>query len=446
MEQDAHLSFFEPFERLPPNHENQLTRALLLVLRLSPVVHEAWLTRAAPGRRLHELPAAAFSTQRRAVRVKAKPDDEVPLVSVFLAPNQPLGDNVIVTESDRHQVLDAVIEYDDALVMVVENKVAEASDAQARELNITGTGVVIAPGQERQVVTWPEVIADITGIVERGLVGGAERAVLEDFLAYVEDHFAELGPYRTLGLARGNAFRTARRLRALLAEASGRESRIDKWGPTLDLPELPGTASRAYLFHVEDGIELSLYPADTLSQARAFYKRPAAVTALQALTDTPEWRVTPNFHFGHMEGGYAWTTTTIDAEHYIALWQAKIDETISVKRDEWDRYWAWLIQERVATPDDRTEFDRHFTATNRQKAAPRPGLRVVRRWGLTEAEELDGQHKLSTELSKALQLARAALSASVRKCRSSAAGPPCQSSAYGVSQLASSAKPSPRSA
>ena len=406
------LNFFEPFERLPPNHENQLTRALLLVLRLSPVVHEAWLARAAPGRRLHELPPAVFNTQRRAVRAESKAEDEVPLISVFLAPNQPLGGDVIVTESDRHQVLDAVIEYGGALVMVVENKVAEASDAQARELNITGAGVVIAPGQERQVVTWPEVIGDITGIVERGLAGGAERAVLEDFLAYAEDHFAELGPYRTLGLARGNAFRTGRRLRALLAEASGREARIDKWGPTVDLPELPGTASRAYLFHVEDGIELSVYPADTLSQARAFYTRPAAVAALQALAKEPGWRVMPNFHFGHMEGGYAWTTTTIDAERYMALWQAKIDETVSVKREDWDGYWAWLTQEGLAAPDDRPEFDRHFTATNRQTATPRPGLIVVRHWALSEAEELDGLHMLAAEIAKALQLARAALSAS----------------------------------
>ena len=165
------------------------------------------------------------------MRAESNAEDEVPLISVFLAPNQPLGGDVIVKESDRHQVLDAVIEYGDALVMVVENKVAEASDAQARELNIAGAGVVIAPGQARQVVTWPEVIGDITGIVERGLVGGAERTVLEDFLAYVEDHFAELGPYRTLELARGNAFRTERRLRALLAEASGRDARIDKCGP-----------------------------------------------------------------------------------------------------------------------------------------------------------------------------------------------------------------------
>jgi hypothetical protein len=410
VERDA-LNFFEPFERLPPNHENQLTRALLLALRLSPIAHEAWLAGAAPGRRLHELPVATFNTQRRAVRTESDTEDQVPLVSVFLAPNRPLGEDVIVKESDRQQVLDAVIEYGDALVMVVENKVAEDSDAQARELNITGSGVVIAAGQERAVVTWPQVIGDITGIVERGLAGGAERVVLEDFLAYVEDHFAELGPYRTLGLTQGNEFRTRRRLRALLGEATGREARIDKWGPTVDLPELPGTASRAYLFLKNAGIELSVYPADTLSQARAFYKRPAAVAALQALASDPEWKVSPNYHFGHMEGGYAWTTTKINVASYIGLWQAEIEKTNAVKREEWDAYWAWLIQEQLATPDDRSEFDRHFTATNRQTATPRPGLMVVRRWELTEAETLDGQHQLGAKIAAALQTARAALSA-----------------------------------
>jgi hypothetical protein len=318
---------------------------------------------------------------------------------------------VIVKASDRLQVLDAVIEYGDALVMVVENKVAEASDAQARELNITGSGVVIAPDQERQVVTWPEVIGDITGIVERGLAGGAERAVLEDFLAYVEDHFAELGPYRTLALAHGNDFRTRRRLRALLAEASGLESRIDKWGPTVDLPELPGTASRAYLFPVDSGIELSVYPADTLSQARAFYTRPAAVSALLTIANDPNWQVMPNYHFGHMEGGYAWTTTDTPVERYIAIWQEKIGDTHAVKREDWDEYWTWLITEHFATADDRAEFDRHFTETNRQSAIPRPGLMAVRRWDLSEAEELDGQHKLAAEIATALKLVREALSA-----------------------------------
>jgi hypothetical protein len=47
------LNFFQPFENLPPGHENQLTRALLLVLRLSLIAHAAWLASVVPMR--HEL-------------------------------------------------------------------------------------------------------------------------------------------------------------------------------------------------------------------------------------------------------------------------------------------------------------------------------------------------------------------------------------------------------
>jgi hypothetical protein len=36
--------FFEPWERIPANHENQLTRALLVVLRYCPIAHQAWLS------------------------------------------------------------------------------------------------------------------------------------------------------------------------------------------------------------------------------------------------------------------------------------------------------------------------------------------------------------------------------------------------------------------
>jgi hypothetical protein len=405
------LNFFEPFERLPPNHENQLTRALLVILRLSPIAHEAWLARAASGRRLHELPAAEFHTQRRAVRTASGPDDQVPVVSIFLAPNEILTGDAVMIESDRRQVLDAVVEYGDALVVVIENKVAEASDEQARALNLTGAGVVIADGQERVVVTWPEVIGDITGIVERGLAGGAERMVLEDFVAYVEDHFPELGPYRTLGLCGGNAFRINRRLRALLGEASGREAKIDKWGPTVELPELPDTAARAYIFSTEANIEVSVYPADTLSQARAFYDKPEIVSAVRALAEGPDWSLYTNFHFGHMEGGYAWCSGPISTDRYLDLWQEKIGQTGALHRDSWDDYWDWLLQEDVASPDDRLEFDRHFAATQRQTATPRPGLKLIRRWPSAEATALDGGTLFGGEIASALDIAAYALSA-----------------------------------
>ena len=401
------LNFFQPFERLPENHENQLTRALLVVLRLSPMAHECWLGRAAPGRHLHELPVATFATQRRAVTVGRDADEMVPLVSVFLGPSEPLGESVLDVESDRLQVLDAIIDYGGALVVVIENKVAEAADWQARILNLEGSGAQVEPGQERKAVTWPDVIADVMGIVERGLASGAEAAVLSDFLTYVEDHFAGLGPYRTLRLCAGNRFRIARRLRALLSQASGREAQIDKWGPTLELPHLPGTGSRAYLLSTGEplGVELSLNPADTLSQAREFYGNTDVVEAVRKLDELPGWQVRPNFHFGHMEAGYVWCTGEIDPGSYIELWQDRIDNTTRVRREDWDEYWRSLEQEGIASREDRAEFDRHFAATRRTTATPRPGLAVTRRWEMTDAENLDQNRSFVAEVEEALRVA-----------------------------------------
>jgi hypothetical protein len=61
------LNFFEPWESLPPNHENQLTRALLVVLRCCPIAQQAWLSLIESGLVLHELPPPAFDTQRSTI-------------------------------------------------------------------------------------------------------------------------------------------------------------------------------------------------------------------------------------------------------------------------------------------------------------------------------------------------------------------------------------------
>lgn len=61
------LNFFVPYQSAPAWHENLLTRALLVVLRYSPIAHQAWLDFVAPGRRLYALPPAEFATQRQRV-------------------------------------------------------------------------------------------------------------------------------------------------------------------------------------------------------------------------------------------------------------------------------------------------------------------------------------------------------------------------------------------
>jgi hypothetical protein len=397
------LNFFSPYERLPAGHENQLTRALLLLLRMSPLAHVEWLRLVDPSLSLRALPAAEFATQRRAVRAAGGGEEPAGLVSVFLAPERPLAGGGDVVESDRGQVLDAIVDYGE-LVTVIENKVFEAADLQAREINLRGAGVRLADGQEIVVVVWRDLLEALTGLREGGLVGGAEAAVLDDFLAYVEDHFPDLGPFRTLALCAGIPSRLERRLRQLLGDAAAGEAESSPSGPRVATPAGAVAGRDAYLTATGDGeVQLALYPADTLGQAAKFFGRPAAVAGVLGLDAAPGWTVKPNFHFGHMQRGFCWTTSEIALEDYLRLWEGRIATEASVPREQWDGYWAWLLAEGMARAEDRPEFDRNFTATARRTATPRPGLCLFRSWPLAEAEALDSRGELTAAVREALQ-------------------------------------------
>lgn len=403
------LNFFSPYERLVAGHENQLTRALLLVLRMSPLAHVEWLRLVDPRRSLGSLGTAQFATQRRAIRTTRKDVEDAELVSVFLAPELPQAGAAEVVESDRGQVLDAVVDYGE-LVVVIENKVFEADDLQARRLNLGNGGVQLVDDHDVAIVLWRDLLEALTGLRERALVSGAEAAVLDDFLVYVEDHFPDLGPFRSLALCRGVSSRVERRLRHLLGEAGGRDGESSPYGPRIATPAGAVAGRDAYLKVGSRGdIELALYPADTLSQAQRFYRRPAAIDGVRQLAQSDGWHVGPNFHFGHIQRGFCWTKSDLSITEYLGLWQHEINDAGAIPRDEWDVYWEWLITHQIARTSDRMEFDRHFTSSSRKSATPRPGISLIRRWPLQEAEASDSRGTFVAEVRAALDTALRAL-------------------------------------
>src|SRR5205814_1228966 len=128
------------------------------------------------------------------------------------------------------------------------------------------------------------------------------------------------------------------------------------------------------------------YPADTLSQAHAFYSNRTAIAGLCSLRSQSEWQVEPSFHFGAQAQGCCWTRAVCNVDDYIRLWERRIATEGVVPRQEWDSYWIWLLAEGIAGAGDREEFDQVFTRSRRSVASPRPALHLYRRWPLAEAE------------------------------------------------------------
>jgi hypothetical protein len=176
--------------------------------------------------------------------------------------------------------------------------------------------------------------------------------------------------------------------------------------------ELPGRSAvdRAFLeFDVTpQRIRLVIYPADTLTQAKAFYLRAGALSRILSLAST-SWSIEPNFHFGHMAKGFVWTTTEAPLDKYTAYWEKNIGGTSSIPRDEWEQFWSTLVKQQFARPDDKEEFDLRFTNTNRSSATPRPGLKCAYSWPLSEARVLDDKGLFLPDVTRKLNVVLGAI-------------------------------------
>jgi hypothetical protein len=194
------------------------------------------------------------------------------------------------------------------------------------------------------------------------------------------------------------------RLNAVLGEIAG--------GITESWLELPGrsTIHRAYLEFPESSqhIRLAVWPADTLTQAKAFYTRREAVSSVLSLRDRG-WNVEPNFHFGYIASGFARTTTDAQLEDYVAYWCEQIGGMGLIHRENWEEFWRSLVQRRFARSDEEMLFDQSFTNTDRQSATPRPGLICFYRWKLSEATLLDDDSRLVAAVAEQLNVVLQAL-------------------------------------
>jgi hypothetical protein len=178
------------------------------------------------------------------------------------------------------------------------------------------------------------------------------------------------------------------RLHAILNEFIGSDGKT-----------LPGThtaVSTAYLTYADDhrDVRLKMYPADTLEQAREFYRRPNIVQRILTL-EREGWRVAPNFHFGYVTTGLCWTTVTRPLAEYMSYWQNNIENTEQIRRPDWNEYWDKLLTMNIVERGYREEFDHDFTNASRDTATPRPGIACTFVWSLDEAEQLDAKGQLT---------------------------------------------------
>ncbi len=407
-----HINTFIGYERKPHGHEDNLTRAFLIVLRGVPVAHAAWLDlvdkahRANGGAgvpRLYELPAPSVDTQVGAIPGPVK------RVISLVQTDEGVFDGRDVQPSERRQRLDGIVVYDE-LALVIENKPFHG-DIWEGQLDINVPNSVELDARVA-CVTWKDIVEAWGRLLEARHLGAAEAVLLGDFLDYIEEHFPTLRPYSKVGLCGTDRDRLLRRCKALLIAVAGEDHvryhrgwswfiALEGHQPAMQLGLVPrGEGEDAV-------IDLDVCPGDTTTQGRAMLEK-VSLTDVLALGEQG-WQLEANFHYMHMQKILWWSNVPWDIADYWKLWQDHPEWLRQWRRHEFEEAWTVMVESGLATNEDRQAFESTVLDTRRGKINFCPGLTIRKRWPVDEAALLDSRGTLEAAVLEAIREVAAAL-------------------------------------
>jgi hypothetical protein len=388
-----HLNYFVPYENRSPNHEDQLTRAFLVVLRLVPLVQVAFLdlireeqlskgiTRAIPP----------LSAMRNIVEIETQvgtiSQSTGTLVSILMT-NERWVASEPVRVSERRARYDGVLSFEPDWIISIENKPWSVNVWEGQ------LSPNLSPKSEVEVspvpiaLTWDLVIARLGDIRSQGMLGWAEEGLLDDFLEFLDDNFKYLNPYKSFGVCKSDKYLLSKRCSAILHELAPGAVRYHR-GFSDYISISSGPARQVYLYPDKESILLGFWPGDTVTQSREYF----GATDRDAFLNLAKkgWTIEPNLHFSYRASNLVWAETRLSVQDYFDFWNHHKEKIRQFKRDdpEFQCLFRELRDQGLISDEDIPKLVKQFLESKRDHLNVCPGFKVMFEWLLTEAEQTD---------------------------------------------------------
>lgn len=405
------LNYFNPYQSKAVGHEDQLTRAFLVVLRMVPHAFCGFLDlirdkQLLAGNRMPLPSNSDLLTQNSAIQTQcsAVPQKSGQLISVLLT-DQDGKELHSVQESARGARYDGVICFEETWIIVLENK-PRHQDVWLEQVNPS------LPSEEHKitidpqliVLRWPDVINRLSSLLNVKWLGNTDRLLIEDFLDFLNEHFPYLNPYDTFGRCKASKALLEKRCEAILNSlAPGRVKWQGLWSnyyldlhcPAAKTTEAP--VKRRVLRPVPQGeafdIQLAMWPGDTMNQARAFYRH-LADQGLAPFLNLREmgWELSTNFHFGFIQKGFGHgVRTTQSVDEYIRYWMDHVASIAQIIPDSngFARPLQTLAAQGLISDSDVSLVSAEAAKLGATNMNVIPGLELSYRWSLTDAATID---------------------------------------------------------
>jgi hypothetical protein len=204
------LNYFNSYSSKDDNHEDQLTRAYLVLLKHSSHTFFSFLEYCRCKQIISdsEKPISFLEILEDSWEIETqKGNPEIKtnyLLSILITDSNP-ENKISVQSSDRNARYDGVLTFGDKITMIIENK-PRSGNVWFEQLNPSrqnladGTMIYSNP----IILEWKEIIKHLNQLLNLQTISGGEKLLIEDFLYFIDDNFAYLNPFDSFHQCKGN--------------------------------------------------------------------------------------------------------------------------------------------------------------------------------------------------------------------------------------------------
>ncbi|MDY0201943.1 MAG: hypothetical protein RBR40_13250 [Tenuifilaceae bacterium] len=407
------LNYFNPYNSKSGDHEDQLTRAYLALLRISFQAFSSfisYLNRENKNEEKFELEDIleddwSFETQR------SDPDINSNYLASVLITDKQIDGKVTVEPSPRSARYDGLISIGEKITFIIENK-PKSGNVWFNQLKPSrkNLGEDVNVLSEPIVLEWKTIINHLNYLLSEPTITRSEKIIIDDFLNFIDSGFPFLNPFDNFKLCKSNQELLQRRIQNILKEISIDPDNVKdnkRWGHFIQTPFEAIKAIGLILKYNKENkvwsIVLSLNFGDTQTQAKAFFKNSPDLKKIDE-----NWQYYPKFHVSFMSTNLVeFSTEREKYKDYLNYWEKNKNQIRQHKKEkeEVKLFLKGLLEEGIINIDKTKweELDSKFFNTNRNTLNICPGFDIAYELKSEFCKEKDSEGSLVKYIAKRIE-------------------------------------------
>ncbi len=415
-----HLNLFNAYKNKSNNHEDELTRSFLILLKNISVVQMLFFEMVRKEMEdidIESIVTGELSIEEVHTQLSNTNDlfnseivDGRTLVSIIISDDK-LEAEVNVRNDDRQARYDGVITGYPSWIFIVENKPSKENIWLGQLNPNVSEEKDIKIIEKPCCLSWREVITGLNTLVQNRMINGFELQAVEDFIEYVDNEYPWINPYTTFGVCKGNTYLLNKRCISIMAncEING-ENRDVKYhrGWKHYIESGVNTVKQIALLDANESnkgftIDLWLNAGDTMSAAKETFKN-LNVENLLGLQNQG-FKLSNNFHISYRSSNLLWFEGSLTFEEYIRFWKLEYINLRQIKREEFNDYFNFLEDNNLILSEDRSIIHEKILSKKYDRLNICPGISIRYIWDGQTAIDFDKSNDFDKELNEKLIVA-----------------------------------------